>query len=49
MEKTSTPFIRKSAKRERPSQRIIDNILNYSKTMQMVTSVYGRQILLVNN
>ncbi len=49
MEKTSTPLMRKSVKKERPSRRVISNILNYSRSLEMVADVYGKQILLINN
>ncbi len=49
MEKLSTSLERKSVKQQRPSRRIIDNILNYSRTMEVVANVYGKQIILINN
>lgn len=49
MEKTSTTLERKSVKKERPSRRIINNILNYSRSLEVISSGYGRQILLINN
>ena len=49
MEKTSTSLARKSVRQQRPSRRVIDNILNYSKAMEIVANVYGKQIILINN
>ncbi|MCQ2264610.1 MAG: hypothetical protein MJZ46_01015 [Bacteroidales bacterium] len=49
MDKTSTTFDKKSVKQEKPSRRVIANILNYSKSIAMVSGVYGRSVLLINN
>lgn len=49
MEKTSTSLARKSVRKDRPSRRVISNILNYSKSLEPVADVYGKQIFLINN
>lgn len=49
MDKTSTTYEKKTVKHEKPSRRVIDNILNYSKSITMVSGVYGRAVLLINN
>lgn len=39
----------KEMKLERPRRSVIQNILNYSKAMQMVTTSCGVSFLLLNN
>lgn len=49
MEKTSTLFEKKTVKQEKPSRRVINNIMNYSKSLSVVSGVYGRAVFLINN
>ncbi len=49
MNKLSTTYTKKNLKREKPSQRVIQNILNYSKSLMQIPSSCDRFMLLVNN
>lgn len=49
MEITSTPLKKKTVKLEKPSRRIIDNILKYSRSLVMVPNTCGQAVLLINN
>ncbi len=49
MNRTSTPCKRKPVKQEKPSQRIINNILNYSKSLETFAQVYGKPVFVINN
>lgn len=44
-----TPSDSKSVKMQKPSRRIIRNLLEYSKSLMAVTAVCERTLLLVNN
>ncbi len=44
-----TPSEPKSVKLQKPSRRIIRNLLEYSKSLMAVTAVCERTLLLVNN
>ena len=51
MEKTSTLLQeeKKTMKADRPRRSVIQNILNYSKAMQVVSTSCGLSFLLLNN
>ncbi len=49
MNKNSTSYNQKNLKREKPSPRVIRNILNYSKSLMSIPVQYDRFLLLVNN
>lgn len=49
MENNSTSFEPKTVKVQKPSRRIINNILNYSKSLMVVSGIYGKASLVVNN
>lgn len=51
MEKTSTLLQeeKKTMKADRPRRSVIQNILNYSKAMQVVSTSCGMSFLLLNN
>lgn len=49
MEENSTYCKKKIIKREKPAQRAIQCILNYSKSIDMIRIPFGKVILLVNN
>lgn len=51
MEKTSTLLQeeKKTMKADRPRRSVIQNILNYSKAMQVVSTSCGVSFLLLNN
>ncbi len=49
MENTSTTLKRKTVKRERIARRVIDNILNYSKSLVVVPTPMEKTFLIVNN
>lgn len=49
MEKTSTTLKRKSVKQHKPSRNIIENILNYSKSMVVMPTDFGKTMLIINN
>ena len=46
---TSTPLKKKTVKLEKPSRRIIGNILKYSRSLVIVPGTYGQSVLLINN
>ncbi len=49
MEKTSTPVNKKSIKREKPSSRVVENILKYSASLSVVIGLNCGTFLAVNN
>lgn len=49
MENDFTHCKKKSVKLEKPARRIINNLLNYSKSLVTVPDGYGKSILLINN
>ena len=49
MNKDSTSYTPKNLKAEKPSPRVIKNILNYSKSLMSIPVQYNRFLLLVNN
>ena len=49
MNKEFTPVIKKTVKREKPSRRIIDNILNYSKSLSVIVGIAPQPLLFINN
>lgn len=49
MEKTSTTLKRKSVKQSKPSRQIIQSILNYSKSMVVMPTDFGKKIMIINN
>ena len=49
MEITSTRSKKKTVKRERPSRRIIDNLLMYSQSLVMFSTACGPTVMIINN
>ncbi len=49
MDKNYTPVTKKTTKREKPSRRIIENILNYSKSLSVMAGIASQPLLFVNN
>jgi len=49
MDKSFTPVIKKTVKREKPSRKIIDNILNYSKSLSVIVGIAPQPLLFINN
>lgn len=49
MNNYSTPDIKKTVKKEKPSRRIIDNILNYSKSLNVIVGLASQPLLFINN
>ncbi len=49
MENVSTRFEKKTVKREKPSRRVIENILNYSRSLAVMTNSYGKPLMVINN
>ncbi len=49
MDKNFTPVIRKSVKKEKPSRRIIENLLSYSKSLSVIAGIAPQPLLFINN
>ncbi len=49
MDKTSTPVNKKTVKREKPSKKVIENILNYSASLSMIIGLSETPFLVINN
>lgn len=49
MEITSTHSKKKTVKRERPSRRIIENLLLYSQSLVMFPTACGATVMIINN
>ena len=49
MKKLSTPEIKKTVKKEKPSRRIINNILNYSQSLSVIAGLAANPLLFINN
>lgn len=49
MDKDFTPVIKKTVKKEKPSRRIIENILNYSKSLSVIAGIASQPLLFINN
>ncbi|MCR4965600.1 MAG: hypothetical protein K6A41_08090 [Bacteroidales bacterium] len=49
MDKESTTYTKKNVKSEKPSPRVIRNILNYSKSLVEIPVRYDRFLLMINN
>jgi len=49
MNKYSTPEIKKTVKKEKPSRRIINNILNYSQSLSVIAGLAANPLLFINN
>ena len=49
MDKNYTPVIKKTVKKEKPSRRIIENILNYSKSLSVIAGIASQPLLFINN
>ena len=49
MENVSTRFERKTVKKEKPSRRVIESILNYSRSFAVITNPYGKSLMAINN
>ena len=49
MDKDFTPVTKKTVKKEKPSRRIIENILNYSKSLSVIAGIASQPLLFINN
>jgi len=49
MDKNYTSVIKKTVKREKPSRKIIDNILNYSKSLSVIVGISPQPLFFINN
>jgi hypothetical protein len=49
MNKYSTPVIKKTTKKEKPSRKIINNILNYSQSLSVIAGLAAQPLLFINN
>lgn len=49
MDKYSTPVVKKTIKKEKPSRKIIDNILNYSQSLSVIAGLSAQPFLFINN
>ena len=49
MNKDFTPVIKKTVKKEKPSRKIIDNLLNYSKSLSIIVGIAPQPLLFINN
>ena len=49
MNKYSTPEIKKTVKKEKPSRRIINNMLNYSQSLSVIAGLAATPLLFINN
>lgn len=49
MNKDFTPVVKKTVKKEKPSRRIIENILNYSKSLSVIAGITSQPLLFINN
>lgn len=49
MDKDFTPVIKKTVKKEKPSRKIIENILQYSKSLSVIAGIAPQPLLFINN
>ena len=49
MDKSYTPVTKKTVKKEKPSRRIIENILNYSQSLSVIAGIATQPLLFINN
>ncbi|MBP5562587.1 MAG: hypothetical protein J6X51_00950 [Bacteroidales bacterium] len=49
MDKNFTPVIKKAVKKEKPSRKIINNILNYSQSLSVIAGIAAQPLLFINN
>ena len=49
MDKDFTPVTKKTVKKEKPSRRIIENLLNYSKSLSVIAGIVPQPLLFINN
>lgn len=49
MDKNYTPVIKKTVKKEKPSRKIIENLLNYSKSLSLIVGISSQPLLFINN
>jgi hypothetical protein len=49
MDKDFTPVTKKTVKKEKPSRKIIENLLNYSKSLSVIVGISPQPLLFVNN
>lgn len=49
MNKYSTPEIKKTVKKEKPSRKIIDNLLNYSRSLSVIAGITPQTLVFINN
>lgn len=49
MESFVTPLKCKSTKKQSPRRFIIDNLLNYSQSLSVVSLPFGKKMIVVNN
>lgn len=49
MDKDFTPVTKKTVKKEKPSRKIIENLLNYSKSLSVIVGIAPQPLLFINN
>jgi len=49
MDKNCTPVIKRTVKKEKPSRKIIENLLNYSKSLSVIVGIAPQPLLFINN
>lgn len=49
MDRNYTPVTKKTVKKEKPSRKIIENILNYSKSLSVIAGIVPQPLLFINN
>lgn len=49
MDKNYTSVTKKTVKKEKPSRRIIENLLNYSKSLTVIAGIVPQPLLFINN
>ncbi len=49
MNKYSTPEIKRTVKKEKPSRKIINNILNYSRSLSVIAGLAPQTLFFINN
>ena len=49
MNKFSTPEIKKTVKKEKPSRKIINNILSYSQSLSVIAGLAPQPLFFINN
>ncbi len=49
MDKDFTPVTKKTVKKEKPSRKIIENLLNYSKSLSVIVGISPQPLFFINN